>query len=85
MGLKTKTTFQGKITNKLALDNEPEWQKLFLMATSYDVNARIKFVRNQISQKTLVTNQKVYLFNIIESEICDTCTDKETITKTHSI
>ena len=80
MGQKRKKIEPEKWTNELALDNEFEWQKLLLMATTCNVNARITLFNYYILQRTLVTNRKSYLFKLVEPQSCNSCTGKETIT-----
>ena len=57
-----------------------DWKKLYLIPTHCNVNARIRFFQYQILQRTLLTNRKLWLFKLIDSENCDNCETTETIT-----
>ena len=70
---------QVKWSDELALNRETNWQKLYLMAKKCNVNARIRFFKYQVLQRSLLTNRKLYLFNLIESENCDKCNTTETV------
>ena len=72
-GPKPKTTVQIKWLEKLALNEEIDWQKLFLMAKTCNVNAIVQYFNYQVIQKSLLTNRKLFLFNLIDSEKCDNC------------
>ena len=80
---KTKTIGQQKWSNEVALDDEYDWKRMFLMATKCNVNARIKYFNYQILQRSLVTNRKPYIFKLIDSEKCDNY--KCNVTITHHI
>ena len=71
---------QVKWSDEVALHKETDWQKLYLMAKKCNVNARVRFFQNQVLQRGLLTNRKLYLFNLIESENCDKCNMTETVT-----
>ena len=57
-----------------------DWQKLYLIPKQCNVNARIRFFQYQILQRSLLTNRKLWLFKLIDSENCDKCEMTETIT-----
>ena len=76
---KNKTIGQQKWSDELALGDEFDWKRMFLMAKDCNVNARIRFFNYQILQRSLITNRKLFLFKMVEQEKCDNCNFTETI------
>ena len=78
-GTHKPTIGQEKWINELALDNELNWQKQYQLSTNCNANARIRFFQYQILQRTLLTNRKLHIFKLIDTEKCDNCDKVETI------
>ena len=47
------------------------------MEAKCNVIARLKYSNSQVLHRSLVTNGKLYLFSLIESEKCDNCDKPE--------
>ena len=73
-----QTIGQLKWSDELALNKDMDWKKLYLIPTHCNVSARIRYFQYQILQRTLLTNRKLWLFKLIDSENCDNC--EKTIT-----
>ena len=43
------------------------------------LNARVKYFQYQIYHRSLITNKKLFQFNLIDHEKCDKCDETETI------
>ena len=74
------TIGQEKWIDELALNNETNRQKSYQLATNCNANARIRFFQYQILHRSLITNRKLHIFNLIDTEKCDNCDMVETIT-----
>ena len=67
---------QQKWQNEFDKDNI-EWNKIYLLSTGCNLNAKTIFFQYQILHKTLITNKK--MFNLSDTELCDNCNSTETI------
>ena len=74
------STGQTKWIEELALGTETNWQKIYILPKTCNVNARIRFFQYQVLHRSLLTNRKLFLFNLIDSEKCDNCDMVETVT-----
>ena len=79
-GASNQSTGLTKWTNELALNCETNWEYIYTMPKKCNVNPRIRFFQFQILHRSLLTNRKLSLFNLIDSEICDNCNMVETVT-----
>ena len=55
------------------------WRSLYLMADKCKIHIRSKYFQYQILHRTIMTNRKLYQFNLRENENCDHCGQVETI------
>ena len=78
-GVLPQLTSQVKWHDTLALNNVVDWHKLYTMAIKCNADAKMKYFNYQVLQRTLITNRKLYLFKLIDSEQCDNCNQVETI------
>ena len=69
---------QQKWQNDFQNDNI-EWKKLYLLSNKCNLNAKMVFFQYQILHKTLITNRKLKMFNLSDTEMCDNCDKIETI------
>ena len=49
------------------------------MAKRCNLNAKIKYFNFQILHHSLITNKKLYMFHISDTELCENCGGVETI------
>ena len=79
MGKLPKLISQVKWEEQMALNEEIEWRKLYTMAARCNADARMKYFNYQILHRTLLTNRKLYMFRLVDSEKCDNCDQVETV------
>ena len=68
-----------KWIEELDMDEDENWKDFYLLPIQSKLNARCKYFQVQILHRTLVTNKKLKLFQIKDSDICDNCEEIETI------
>ena len=68
-----------KWLEELDMDENENWRDLYLLPIQSKLNARCKYFQLQILHRTLITNKKLKLFRIKDSDICDQCEEIETI------
>ena len=55
------------------------WSSLYQMADRCKINVRSKYFQFQILHRSIMTNRKLYQFNLRDNEECDQCGEIETI------
>ena len=63
----------------LGIDNNIEWEELFILPILSRLNARAIYFQIQILHRTLITNRKLKQFKIRDNDLCDNCNEPETI------
>ena len=79
-GASNQSTGLLKWTEELAMNSETNWQHIYTIPKKCNVNARIRFFQYQVLHRSLLTNRKLSLFNLIDTEIWDNCDKVETVT-----
>ena len=72
-------TGKRKWIEELDIDDNENWKDLYLLPIQSKLNARCKYFQVQILHRTLVTNKKLKLFKIKDSDVCDNCAEIENI------
>ena len=59
--------------------DKSDWRSLYQMADKCKINVRSKYFQFQLLHRTIMTNRKLYQFNLRDNEECDYCGEVETI------
>ena len=70
---------QIKWKEEFNLGDDCNWKYLYTLSNTCKLNARIMYFQFQILHRTLITNKKLYQFNIKESDHCEHCDETDTI------
>ena len=70
---------QQKWIDELNINVELDWKLLYTLPKKCKLNARSMYFQFQILHRTLITNHKLYQFNIKEDELCEHCGQVDTI------
>ena len=70
---------QLKWKEELNIGDEYNWKYLYTISTTCKLNARSMYFQFQILHRTLITNKKLYQFNIKENDHCEHCDEIDTI------
>ena len=71
---------QRKWSEELTLNDEEDWEFIFTISKQCHLNANIIFFHFQVIQRTIMTNKKMYQFNLRDNDQCDECQVSEDIT-----
>ena len=70
---------QIKWKEELNVGEEYNWKYLYTISNTCKLNARNMYFQFQILHRTLITNKKLYQFNIKENDHCEHCDEVDTI------
>ena len=70
---------QQKWTTELHLTDNEDWKYLYKLAKQCKLNANTIFFQFQVLHRTIMTNKKMYQFNLRDDDLCDVCQIPETI------
>ena len=56
-----------------------DWAFSYALPFKCRLNARVKYFQYQVVHRTLITNKKLYQFNLLDHNTCDNCNEIETI------
>ena len=70
---------QQRWSEELNIAEEINWPFSYMLPFKCRLNARIKYFQYQINHRSLITNKKLFQFELIDHEECDKCNEVETI------
>ena len=70
---------QLKWKEEFNIGDEYNWKYLYTISNTCKLNARSMYFQFQILHRTLITNKKLYQFNIKENDHCEHCDEIDTI------
>ena len=73
------TVGQLKWNEELGEIDKSVWRSLYLTSDKCKINIRSKYFQYQVLHRSIMTNRKLYQFNLRDNEVCDHCGEVETI------
>ena len=70
---------QVKWNEELGEIDKSVWRSLYLTSDKCKINIRSKYFQYQVLHRSIMTNRKLYQFNLRDNEVCDHCGEVETI------
>ena len=70
---------QIKWAEELNLNNEEDWEFIYSLAKQCKLDANVMFFHFQITHQTIMTNKKMFQFNLRNDDLCEECHVREDI------